>query len=343
MRIIPQEWYYRTDKFVHSTLTWPEACIVIFITDMAEQNPPLSPRTAGVYVSGVRKFLQNNGVDTSFMNDSQYIRNTKAGLALWHRMTRNFHDADRERVPITADMIRGYYAYVGGQQPQLHQMATYSAAILGFTIVARVSEYLPTRDADHTLRTQHVTFYTTTGAAVPAHEVHLHPHAQVQAVSIWIKSKKNDQSGRGYKYHFNKANPGDTYCIATILWTYACRAAPEENNYFFHIPALQWTLKPPYFAQYLKRMGVHFGLDPARISSHSLRIGGATTLAAAGLTDNDVRNKGDWKSTAFARYLRKNMDLFERARSAMASHNAMTARNVLQMYAANPPKITTRH
>ena len=98
--------------------------------------------------------------------------------------------------------------------------------------------------------------------------------------------------------------------------------------FIFHIPEMNWTLKPPYFTSRLKQLGVHFGLDPSRISSHSLRIGGATTLAAAGLTDGDVRGVGDRKSNAFMQYVRKNVELFARAQAAMTSAQALTVQDV---------------
>ena len=120
------------------------------------------------------------------------------------------------------------------------------------------------------------------------------------------------------------------------MWTYAARARPIPGRSFFYIPELQWTLKPPYLATRLKQMGVHFGLDPSRISSHSLRIGGATTLAAAGLTDGDVRGMGDWKSNAFMQYVRKNVDLFARAQTAMTSAQALTVTDVRRASATAP-------
>jgi hypothetical protein len=42
-----------------------------------------------------------------------------------------------------------------------------------------------------------------------------------------------------------------------------------------------------------------------------LRIGGATTLAAAGLNDHEIQGVGDWKSNSYLTYVRKNITLFE--------------------------------
>ena len=69
----------------------------------------LAPRTTSSYMSAVKKFLQNQGVDTSFFNKSQYIANTKAGIAQQYRVAVNRTAKDATRLPVTADMIIAYH------------------------------------------------------------------------------------------------------------------------------------------------------------------------------------------------------------------------------------------
>jgi hypothetical protein len=103
MQTVPDEWHHRTDERRTTTITW---CIVIFVASALQQQKPLAPRTISTYLSGVRKYLKNEGVDTRFMNKSHDIRNTKQGLAQYYRAYTNQTDGDRERMPVTADMIR---------------------------------------------------------------------------------------------------------------------------------------------------------------------------------------------------------------------------------------------
>ena len=46
------------------------------------------------------------------------------------------------------------------------------------------------------------------------------------------------------------------------------------------------------------------GLDPARFGAHSLRIGGATAAAAAGVPPSVIRVMGRWNSDIFEIYTR---------------------------------------
>ena len=51
-------------------------------------------------------------------------------------------------------------------------------------------------------------------------------------------------------------------------------------------------------------MAEMYCLDPRRVSSHSLRIGGATAMAAAGMSEYEIKQMGGWKSDVFLDYAR---------------------------------------
>ena len=70
------------------------------------------------------------------MNKSQYIRNTKQGLAQYYRAYTNQTTGDREKMSVTADIYAPHAA-----NRTIAQQAVYTAMLIGFTAVARVSEY----------------------------------------------------------------------------------------------------------------------------------------------------------------------------------------------------------
>ncbi len=118
----------------------------------------LAQRTVSSYLSAVKKYLENEGVDTKFFKHSQYIRNTKQGLTLAYRVETNRTSLDAARLPITADMIILHYKITAPHQPTLQQRALFVAQLTGFTMVARVSEYLYTSKREHWLTTDRVQF-----------------------------------------------------------------------------------------------------------------------------------------------------------------------------------------
>ena len=153
---------------------------------------------------------------------------------------------------------------------------------------------------------------------------------------IDILSAKNDPEHKGHRMFFSKADLVDkrqTYCITTALWMYAQSAHPTRGRPFFYIANLNWTLKPPYFNACLREMAIiHFSLNPKRVFSHSLRIEGASTLAAAGVPDYIILDMGRWKSLAFLAYVRRTTKMFEIARYALSRNNLITLDKIQLMH-----------
>lgn len=330
MRIIPSSWMSRTDKFRLSTLSWPESCMLAFLASCRDFGQVVTPQTAFLYLSAVRKFLENNGVDVKFFDGSQYIKNTKSGMVHTYRAEMNKDVKDPERLQISIDMIIGHDAYLRRSADYgLVQLAVHTAQLLGYSTLSRVSEYLLIPGAaEHLLVSESVFFEIQSGDLVPSCDILSLDFKDVKGCVIDVLSAKNDTAHKGNRIHFGLADlsdPNQVYCITSKLWEYAKASHPVRGRSFFLIPTLQWTLKPPYFNVCLQKLAVAYGLDPRRVSSHSLRIGGASALAAAGVPDYVIQDMGRWKSLAFLTYVRKSTEMFEVARSALARGDLLTA------------------
>ena len=173
-------------------------------------------------------------------------------MQIAYRLQTGITDKDTLRLPVSADMITGHHASVkrSGNYTIL-DLAVFTAEILAYTTLSRVSEYLSknTRDkngarAAHALRSNDVMFEFNDGAIVASHEMRNRQFAKVVGSLVNIRSAKNDPTGRGHRYYFPKSTPGDQsmYCITWVLWNYAKQAKPEGRNSFFYIPAINWTL-----------------------------------------------------------------------------------------------------
>ena len=151
-----------------------------------------------------------------------------------------------------------------------------------------------------------------------------------------ILSAKNDKKHKGNRLYFGLADmtdPNQAYCIITeTLCKYTMAAKPHKGSSFFYIPALKWTLKPTYFNLCLKQLALLYDLDPTRISSHSLRIGGASSaLAAAGVPDYLIMDMGRWRSLTSLTYVRRSAQMFDVARNALARRDLLTVNQIKSM------------
>ena len=120
-----------------STLTWRELCMLAFLASCRDPQKAVIPSTAFAYLSAVRKFLEDNGIDTDFFENSQYIRNTKAGMVNAYRAELNRDKPSR--LAITVDMIVGSDIQTRkqlGEKYGLAQLAVHTAQLLGYTTLS---------------------------------------------------------------------------------------------------------------------------------------------------------------------------------------------------------------
>ncbi len=90
-----------------------------------------------------------------------------------------------------------------------------------------------------------------------------------------------------------------------------------------------WVLSYSTFQKAIKTVAISLGLDPSRYSSHSLRIGGASVMAAAGLPDYVIQLIGRWKSLAFLTYIRSNLSMFTKALSVLSNPDLFTISHLM--------------
>jgi hypothetical protein len=68
--------------------------MLAFLASYRDPKKTVIPSTAFAYLSAVRKFLEDNEIDTDFFENSQYIRNTKAGMINAYRAELNRDEGD---------------------------------------------------------------------------------------------------------------------------------------------------------------------------------------------------------------------------------------------------------
>ena len=332
MRFIPP-YFYSPENATHVGLWSFHECVFGGFLQYLAVEKKLAPSTVCGYTSGVQFFLLNSNFDIRVLETSPMIKTIKAGIHVEYR--RSHPRAGRATLPFTGDMIRyAYYTMFAGDS--VSDKAIGTAMVLAFVCLLRVSEYLPTvagRPSRHFMRSMDVKFMVTTPGLLSkfflACDVYQVPLSRLSGVVIFVRSAKNDPSGVGYSLPYDKTtSPLD---LTTVLYRWCVLARPTASSPMMSTG--QWVLNYTYLSKCCKRLAVQFGMNPKHFRPHSIRYGGASMLAAAGVPDSQIMLIGRWKSSAFLRYIRLAVQSYTNALHAIVDTSSMTAADLRLRYA----------
>ena len=150
---------------------------------------------------------------------------------------------------------------------------------------------------------------------------------QGQTLSVDDISFNSNHSGMAINIKASKTDPFRLGCVLNIGRT---------NNPLCPVHALRVYLssRPPHQSSPLFIFNNHSFLTRSRMSTfitntlsdinlntHSFRIGGATALAAAGVSNSIIQIIGRWSSDCFLRYLRLSPPTIYKYATAMCNHD----------------------
>ena len=119
-------------------------------------------------------------------------------------------------------------------------------------------------------------------------------------IRVQIKTSKTDQRGHGQTILLGCTN--SSTCPISLIEQYL----EASHHPFPHLPLFHFTdgrlLMRYSLATSLKECILAVGENPKHFSTHSLRIGGATAVAAAGITPSIIQELGRWQSNCFRHY-----------------------------------------
>jgi hypothetical protein len=138
---------------------------------------------------------------------------------------------------------------------------------------------------------------------------HYDEHGALYAV-LMMRPCKNGKYMRGKTVPIVLAGGGTLIDPVSALWElYAGDPVPEAAEHVTPLFRLRGrgttgSLTVDQVRIEIKTLMSSLGLDPARFGAHSLRIGGATAAAAAGVPPSVIRVMGRWNSDIFEIYTR---------------------------------------
>jgi len=327
LRVVPHEWVTPIGEI---PVNFRQMAVISFMQKLCIEEK-LCPGTVGVYMSAIRYYFKVANLDIGFL-EAPWVASTRTAMTLIYR--RDNPVAGRKGLPFPCDMIvHAEHKTCNKDSPSDHAVLT--AMKLASTCLMRVSEYLPgSPDADHWARSQDVVFRLIDDSIVPSWRVLGIPISDVVSTIITVRGAKNDVAGDGHCMEFMKSETSVTcaYCIVTSLYTWAIRAQPRFGHPFLSWRG-EWVLSYNRLSKAIKKVASEMGLDPSRYRTHSLRIGGASMLAAAGRPDYEIQKLGRWKSLAFLEYIKLGKATFRAALAAIVDPTILTAKEIGRMHA----------
>jgi hypothetical protein len=265
----------------------------------------LTPPSVQRCLTGVRHELRANTADVAVFSDP-LLRAALHGIS---KVTEHPTAKRGPGVPFTLDMVL-YFSEYAREHPLQGPRLCAMAALLGYFCLMRSSEFCVSGKSDHTLRAGDVEFEVTdagtmTTRMVPAHRISAYAFAQVRAVRIVSQTAKNRPDESPNPSWFSVLQPiTGLFCLARAMYDWASTANYSGGtDYFVSLPSQgggRVDLKYEGFQRAIKAVGKHFGLDPRLCGTHSLRIGGATALHAAGASDTTIQQAGGWRAPPVA-------------------------------------------
>lgn len=191
-----------------------------------------------------------------------------------------------DRSPLTADALKQILAFLPMLVQSNYEVKLYTAAFsLCYAGFLRLAEFtsLSRSDARPPLTRKDVTILS-----------------DKSALTLSIRRSKSNQSGSPQVVTLRAAPGAGPLCPVEAMRKYLS-VRPRALSLFCHYDGAPLTRHQ--FQRLLQRAATRLRLK-GRVSSHSLRIGAASSAAARGLSDLEIMRLGRWSSNAFRRYVR---------------------------------------
>ena len=128
-------------------------------------------------------------------------------------------------------------------------------------------------------------------------------------VELVLRHSKTDQHGHGYVLSIPALENGNALlCPVQATLNYLASCTVPHTSFLSHYDGSPLTRYQ--FTAVLRRALDFVGLNDDRFTSHSFRIGAATSAAMAGVAEDSIKVMGRWKSGAYRRYIRISPNIF---------------------------------
>ena len=275
--------------------------IVDFIRFLKEEKKINGAEVTRV-MTAVRSRFVENCMDVDMIDkDASVLRARKASKELTQREVHIAREK-RRRMPVTMDMIAEARRRLWAGS--VEEKMTYLAIVLAFNFMWRISEYvMDAKSEEHALRAEDVLFLRGEGLdpvrAWGVRDMKTRERQEVVSILFVVRSSKA-KTGR-YLY-LSRNSVVESQTVDDVI-SWAGMADINRGDPFLsrwgmgrnkQLGRLKLTRR--MVNEELRVMARHAGFDSVgfAFSSHSLRIGGATTMVAGEKSTRNVQRVGGW-------------------------------------------------
>lgn len=275
----------------------------------------LAHATISTYLAGVQHLFVTHNV----RNAEVWTKRVKAAL----KGVATLRPAEPKRLPFVGSLVATsrqvatrLFGAVGEQ--------VFTAICFGYFFLLRVGEFL---GGPRTIRARDVSLGWN-GAYLKLHELGRPLRGPApDSVVVFLRFSKTDRLGKGASRMVSH-DPGSEICICAALWRYASGSPAwrGEQVLFPDVSVNQVTTV-------MKASASSKGLDPDRVNTHSLRIGGLTQLSSKGTEKDWLRYAGRWSSeSSIDTYFRPTEEVCARLSRSLADVDAVLPSGLAVLY-----------
>ena len=254
------------------------------------------------YLNHTQNHFTMNRIDNLFAaaHSSSIVRLTLSGYLRIHHLMHPVSGA--RKFAFTIELVGYLEQALKAYKPQWiglpWVMESLSLAMeFGIYFLLRKSEYLPFGSSSGGLKWKDITFFDFNGVKVDWSRLN---KKSVKSMQINIGTSKTDQHGIGrIVKHFRVDGPNCIVC-KSAAWARTCRKylGMVETDFLFGIKDQQPIINSNTVSEAMKAIVRFLGWKADKVSPHSLRYGGATMLAAAGLPQYVIEYFGGWAANS---------------------------------------------
>lgn len=237
----------------------------------------LAYSTVNCYISGLSFFSKINNFEDS--TQRFVVRKMIEGVK------RSRSPQKDPRLPISRVMLRNILSILSSLCSNNYESKLFKAAFsMAFHGFFRVGEL--------TVGQGHVKNHTVEWSNVHIFEDYL---------EVYLSSSKTDQFGKGVTIHI-PASHDKNICPLFLIKSFLQDRPAYDGPLFCHFDGKPLTRYQ--FSSILRKSLPLIGIANASYTSHSFRIGMATTCALDNMPDVQIQKLGRWKSNAYLSYIR---------------------------------------